>query len=108
IGFPIAGLVGGVLAWRESRGEERTRWTMMLALAGLSFALSILIIRTGATANALALPGGAWLLHTLLTRARAVPSVPKRTLATAGALLAATPGLAASALFGLAGSEPAS
>lgn len=103
IGFPIAGLVGGTLAWREATGEDRTRWSMMLALAGLSFALSIFIIRTGATANALALPGGAWLLHNLLTRARAVPSIPKRTLATAGALLAATPGLAASALFGLAG-----
>ncbi|WP_066798741.1 hypothetical protein [Sphingomonas soli] len=108
IGFPIAGLVGGVLAWRESRGEARTRWAMMLALAGLSFALSILVMRTGATANALALPGGAWLLYRLLTSARAVPSIPKRTLATAAALLAATPGLAASALFGMAGGDAAS
>ncbi|RYY24958.1 MAG: hypothetical protein EOP62_14990 [Sphingomonadales bacterium] len=105
IGFPIAGLVGGTLAWREANGEDRTRWTMMLALAGLSFALSILIIRTGATANALALPGGAWLLHNLLTRARALPSIPRRTLATAGALLAATPGLAASTLFSLTESQ---
>src|SRR5690606_4942131 len=95
---------------RAAQGEDRARWTMMLALAALSFALSVLIIRTGATANALALPGGAWLLHALLTRARAVPGVPVRTLATAGALLAATPGLIASALFGLpigTGSTPA-
>ncbi|HEX8300665.1 hypothetical protein [Sphingomonas sp.] len=101
ISFPIVGLIGGALAWRASEGEDRARWTMMLALAGLSFALSILIIRTGATANALALPGGAWLLHALLTRARAVPGIPLRTLATAGAFLAATPGLIASALFGM-------
>lgn len=101
IGFPIAGLVGGTLAWRESAGEDRARWTMLLALAAISLLLSVLIIRTGGTANALALPGGAWLLHNLLTRARAVPSTLKRTLATAGALLAATPGLAASALFAL-------
>ncbi|MES2986474.1 MAG: hypothetical protein V4808_01075 [Pseudomonadota bacterium] len=101
ISFPIVGLIGGVLAWRETEGEERARWTMMLALAGLAFALSIFIIRTGATANALALPGGAWLLHALLTRARAISAIPMRTLATAGALLAATPGLIASALFGL-------
>ncbi|RYD55901.1 MAG: hypothetical protein EOP60_05545, partial [Sphingomonadales bacterium] len=106
IGLPVAGLVGAIFAWRTSQGEERARWTMMLALAGLSFALSLVIVRTGATANALALPGGAWLLHNLLTRARAVPSVPKRTLATAGALLAVTPGLAASALFGLGASPP--
>lgn len=99
--FPIVGLVGGVLAWRASVGEDRARWTMLLALAALSFALSILIIRTGATANALALPGGAWLLHALLTRARAVPGTAMRTLATAGAFLAATPGLIASALFGM-------
>ncbi|MBX3563173.1 MAG: hypothetical protein KF730_01220 [Sphingomonas sp.] len=107
IGFPIAGLVGGVLAWREAQGEDRARLMMILALAALSFALSILIIRTGATANALALPGGAWLLHNLLTRARAITSPLKRTLATAGALIAATPGLAASALFGLQGDTQA-
>ncbi len=103
VSFPIVGLIGGALAWRESSGEDRARWTMMLALAGLSFALSLFVIRTGATANALALPGGAWLLHAMLTRARAVSPVALRTLATAAALLAATPGLVASALFGLPG-----
>ena len=101
IGFPIAGLVGGVLAWRESDGAARVRWTICLALAGFAFALSLLVMRTGATANALALPGGAWLLLRLLTRARAVPNPALRTLATAAAFLAATPGLAASGLLGL-------
>lgn len=101
ISFPIVGLVGGVFAWRASGGEERLRWTLLLALATLSLGLSILVIRTGATANALALPGGAWLLLAMLTRARAVVSPVWRTFATAGALLVATPGLVASALFGL-------
>ncbi len=101
VGFPVTGLIGGALAWRGSGGEERARWTMMLALAAGSFALSLLVIRTGATANALALPGGAWALLAMLTRARAIGSMLPRTAATAGALLAATPGLAASALFGM-------
>lgn len=100
IGFPITGLIGGAFAWRASRGEDRARWTMLLALSAATFALSLLVMRTGATANALALPGGAWAMHAMLTRARAVQAVFLRVLATAGALLAATPGLAGSALLG--------
>lgn len=100
VGFPITGLIGGAFAWRASAAEDRARWTMLLALAAATFALSLLVIRTGATANALALPGGAWALHAMLTRARAIRPVLARTAATAGALLAATPGLAGAALFG--------
>lgn len=101
IGFPITGLIGGALALRASTGEARARWTMMLALAAATFALSLLVTRTGSTANALALPGGAWALYAMLTRARAIRSLPARTAATAGALLAATPGLIAGALLSL-------
>lgn len=100
VGLSISGLVGGVWAWREAEGETRTRWALLLMIAGAAFALSILVARAGATANALALPGAAWLLDRLLTRARAIENVGKRTLATAAALLAATPGLAAGALLG--------
>lgn len=101
VAFPIVGLVGGVFAWRASTGRERERWSMMLALAGGSFAVSLLVIRSGATANALALPGGAWALYALLTRARAIAAVPLRTLATAGSLITVTPGLAAVAVLGV-------
>lgn len=101
IGFPIVGLIGGGFAWRASEGRARAQWTMLLALAAGSFAVSLLVIRSGATANALALPGGAWALYAMLTRARAVRSVALRTLATAGSLIAATPGLAAVALLGV-------
>ena len=100
VGFPITGLIGGAFAWRASVGEDRLRWTMMLALAGATFLLSLLVIRTGSTANALALPGGAWALSAMLGRARAVRAILPRTVATAGALLAATPGLAGSAFLG--------
>ncbi|WP_404336392.1 hypothetical protein AB2M62_19140 [Sphingomonas sp. MMS12-HWE2-04] len=106
IAFPTSGLVGGVLAWRASQGEKRVLWTMMLAVALLAFGLSLLVVRTGGTANALAVPGGAWLLHALLTRARAVESPLKRVGATALALVAASPGLVASVPF-LAHPRPA-
>lgn len=103
IGFPIVGLVGGAFAWRQSEGRARAQWTMLLALAAGSLVVSLLVMRSGATANALALPGAAWALHAMLTRARGVRSVILRTLATAGSLVAATPGLALVALLGAGG-----
>ncbi|MGY2734826.1 hypothetical protein [Sphingomonas sp. UYP23] len=105
IGAPIVGLIGGLFAWRATQGQARAQWSMMLALAAGSFALSLLVMRSGATANALALPGGAWALHALLTRARRVASLPLRTLATAGSLIAATPGVAAVAILGVGGTS---
>lgn len=99
IGFPLAGLIGAALAIRATFGEQRLCWIGMTLVALAGLALSLLVQRAGATANALALPGGAWLLHALLTRARRVRSVLARTVATAGALLAATPGLAAAAML---------
>lgn len=104
IAFPIVGLVGGAFAWRASAGEARQRWTMLLALSGATFLLSLLVIRTGSTAQALALPGGAWALAAMLPRARAISAPLARTAATAGALLAATPGLLIGVLFGNPGS----
>lgn len=101
VGLPLSGLVGGLLAWRASEGAARACWAMTLGMAAATFALSIVVMRAGATANALALPGAAWLLHRLLTRARAIPDAGRRTLATAAAFLLATPGLAAGAAFGL-------
>lgn len=95
VGLPIVGLAGTVRAWREAQGAARTRWAMLLALAAASFALALLVNRAAATANALAIPGAAALLLTLLHRARAVRNVPRRLLATAGALLVASPGQAA-------------
>ena len=99
IGFPMFGLIGAALAWRGAQGRQRERWTIVLALAFASLGLSLLVVRTGATANAIALPGGAVLLYRLLARARAIQLVLRRTAATAGAFLLATPGIAASALL---------
>ena len=100
IGFPLFGLIGTVLATREARGEASGRWLMLLGVALPAFLLSVMVIRAGATANALAIPGGAWLLHALLVRARAIGPVLPRTAATAGAFALATPGLMATILLG--------
>ena len=91
--LPLVGLPGIALALRASSGETRVRWAMLLAIAAAAFAFSLLVIRGAATANALAIPGVAYLLHGWLTRARAIPALLPRVAATAAALLAATPWL---------------
>ncbi len=99
IGFPIVGLIGTILAWRRAEGAAKMRWAILLAVLVFASVLSLLVMRTGATANALALPGGAWALLAMLERTRQIGPVLLRTLATAGALLLASPGLVAGALF---------
>jgi hypothetical protein len=94
--LPVVGLAGTVVAWRAS--ADTVRWSMMLAIAAAAFAFSILVARGAATANALAIPGAAWLLHAWLTRARAIPRLVPRLAATTAALVCAAPGLAATFL----------
>jgi hypothetical protein len=92
IGLPLAGLAGGAMAWRASEGAARDRWTILLALLAVATGVAVMVNRAGGTANALAVPGAAWLLLGMLTRARTVVSPARRTLATAGALMLASPG----------------
>ncbi|MGW8278425.1 hypothetical protein ACWGK7_02890 [Sphingomonas aurantiaca] len=99
VGFPIVGLIGTGLAWHRAERAAKMRWAILLAILVFASALSLLVMRTGATANALALPGGAWALLAMLERTRRIGPVLVRTLATAGALLVASPGLVAGALF---------
>lgn len=95
IGLPLIGLYGTIRALRASTGAARTRWLLLFALLAAATLLSLLVNRASATANALALPGAAALLLAMLTRARAIRSPARRLLATAGALLVASPGQAA-------------
>lgn len=99
IAFPIVGMIGTILATRRATGTLRGRWAMLLAVLIGAFTLSLLVSRAGATANALALPGGAWLLLLLLERARGVRPVAIRTFATAAALIVVSPGIVAGAIF---------
>ena len=63
--------------------------------------MSLLVARSAATANAFALPGGAYVLTALLARARRVKGALPRTVATVGALLTAAPGVAAVPVLGM-------
>ena len=92
VAVPIVGLIGTVTALRRCHAEQRERWLLLLAVLVPTLLLSCLVNRCAATANALALPGAAWLLLAMLTRARRVRNASGRTLATAGALLVASPG----------------
>lgn len=62
--FPLVGLTGNLLAWRDARdsGAAACDRITMLALAAGAFLLSLLVQRTGGFAQACALPGAAWLL----------------------------------------------
>ncbi|MFT3976036.1 MAG: hypothetical protein QM688_02810 [Sphingomonas bacterium] len=98
--LPVIGLIGGALAWRASRGETRVSWSMLIAIALAALCLCLFVLRAGATANALALPGAAWLLERLRDRARNAPRVSTRIAAGAGAFVALAPGFLGSALIG--------
>lgn len=94
IGLPLFGLVGSIRAWRGAAGERRLRWTILLALQIASLMIALLVLRAGATANALAMPGAGSLLATLFVRARALPRLSPRLAATLGLVPLAAPGTA--------------
>ncbi len=79
----LMGLAGALLAWRGSDGvEARRNWTtVIVALAGASL-LSLLVIRSVATAHLFAIPGCAWLGLRAWDRARAFSVVGPRILAS--------------------------
>lgn len=105
VGLPIVGLAGAFLAWRRADADRRAAWALLIAVAAPAFLLSLLVIRTGGTANALAVPGAAVALHRMLARARSIGPLLPRIAATAGALLLASPGLAGGMALTLAGAH---
>lgn len=92
IGLPLVGLIATWCAWRVAEGEAKAAWALLFLLLAAATLVAIMVNRAGATANALAIPGAATLLVALLHRARAIPASGMRLLATAGALLVASPG----------------
>jgi len=100
VGLPIVGIAGAILALGQCRRENRATWLLYLAALIPATLVAALVMRAGATANAIAVPGAAWALNAMLARARSIPSVLPRTAVTAGALLIASPGVAAIALLG--------
>lgn len=84
----LVGLAGSVLAWRASREvADRRNWaTVIAALLGAAI-LSLLVLRSAATAHLFALPGCAWLGLRLWTRARTIAAAVPRILGSAAAAL---------------------
>jgi hypothetical protein len=84
----LVGLAGSVLAWRGSgTAADRRNWaTVIAALLGAA-ALSLLVLRSAATAHLFALPGCAWLGLRLWMRSRAISAVAPRIFGSASAAL---------------------
>lgn len=106
VSAPVVGVVGTALALRAAAGSARTRWLLLLGALLPAFVLALLVSRAGATANAFAVPGIAWLLWLLLGRARRIPQTLPRALATVAALLMASPGLFAAPFLQPAKPQP--
>ncbi len=97
VGLPVMGSIGALRARRlASPGDLRNRWTLLLAIQLAALGIAIMVNRAGSTANALAAPGAAVLLHDLLTRARRIEGAGRRILATVAAFLLISPGQLAS------------
>lgn len=89
---PVIGLIATVIAWRSADAAHKPRWAMLLALLIAATAVTLFVMRAGATANALAIPGASALLLALLIRARRIKNLAWQIVATAAALSIAAPG----------------
>lgn len=106
----LVGLVGCWLGWRGASDAVVARKWLMLggALTGLAI-LSLLVLRTGATAHIVALPGCALVAVRLWSKARELASPLPRILASLLPLIALPPvagALAATAIVAVAGGKP--
>jgi hypothetical protein len=104
---PIVGLIGSVAAWRTATGERRRRWALLTLLVAAALALSILVMRTAGTANALALPGLAVVVTGARARAHRVGMLVLRLPATVAAMLLMSPGLVVLVALSAAEAPPA-
>jgi hypothetical protein len=92
LAFPLVGLLG---TWRRYRIDflRRREWGALLFLLASATLAAVFVQRAGAVANLLALPGGVWLFHAALVRARGLSPL-RRIAGLAGAMLIVTPAYA--------------
>lgn len=84
----LIGLAGALLAWRDSAvADDRRNWTTIIAAQLGAAALSLLVLRSAATAHLFALPGCAWLGLRAWAWARTIGSTLPRILASTAAAL---------------------
>lgn len=89
--FTMAGIAGAAMAFRGATGVERFQWSTLLCALIVGSALMLIVGRTGAVAQALAIPGAVFFARELLHRARRISFLLARVAATAGALSLGTP-----------------
>jgi hypothetical protein len=82
----FVGLAGAALAIWKTQGAERRLWSVYAFMLGVSTIMLIAVTREATLAGMLAIPGTAFACDFALVRARRVPHMSKRVLATAGAL----------------------
>lgn len=88
---PVVGLAGTAFALWKAPAEQRALWLRygFLLVAGTLSAVAV--TREATAASLLALPGTAFAAGFALSRARGVPNMPKRVLATFGAFCIIAP-----------------
>lgn len=82
----------------EQDSAARQRWIEYGVVTGAAGAISLAVMRGGINAQLLTLPFAVLILAQLLPRARALPSMAKRVVATAACFVIATPTLASGLL----------
>jgi hypothetical protein len=92
IALPLIGLAGGLFARRAAHGgEDRLRWENYLFLLAAATLAGVLVLRSGAFSNVLALPGAAFFCSIAVARAQSLRLSPARIVATAAAFLTIVP-----------------
>jgi hypothetical protein len=92
IGFPLIGMAGALLGWRNAESVvARRNWLALLALLLASYAVALLVQRAGGFAHGCALPGAGYLLARLLDRIGRWRQAVPRILASAALIMALSP-----------------
>ena len=88
---PIVGLAGAAFAIRKTPAEDCGPWYVYTFLLAAGTLCAIAVTREATNASLLSLPGTAFACEFALSRARSVAMMPKRVLATFGALCIMAP-----------------
>ncbi|MBO9576456.1 MAG: hypothetical protein J7494_12010 [Sphingobium sp.] len=92
----LLGFVGSWLGWRRNQSpEQRMAWASLIAMQGVTFLISLDVMRAMSFAHLLALPGNAMLLIRLITAAQRLRTMPLRVLLSAGTVVLTPFGAAA-------------
>lgn len=84
-------------------GDRREAWTILFGLLAAATLCGLIVLRSAALANALAIPAVAAIVADRLAHARAIVPPPRRTVALAGVAAIAAPGLVLTGILLLLG-----